>query len=797
MELNHQIRRSPAYQRLTPQGVEYVEHALTADPSRFVGRNSIFSVSGAYASDRFPHLTEYESGSCEKLFVLEAVLERRVLDLRAQPPPIIQVITDKRGRKRAVEATPDYLVFGLNSIALVECKRKKQLEELVGRSPDWMQIDSGEYIHSPALEAASKFGIDFKVYCPDHLPMAYRANLQLLARLPREDLLANYPGTLRLIRKRLAARPHTVLELCSAYEGVTGAWLYQAIWQEELFGLLKHQHLGIDFVIYGTKAEADKRTLHLDCAVPVLEPGPLHLRLLRASSKELELAAAAQQRFDQRRERKALMNATDYRDAHNLRIAKAEQAPRMAAFLRKLGDRGGKGNPVPPRVRDETRNHAISYLSKGVHPAKTKIYADFQIHMEALGLPVPSRETHRQILNREVGAEKAAFLAGGKRAMHAVRARTDGANANPSLKVGGLRVHIDGVYGDIKSKKNHESEFERPIFYPLVDDASGYILGRGVKVGRSGSIAVLMAYRDCYLRHGILPAQVVFDWGSEFVNRAIRETSGFFGVGYEQRPPGAPRFGAMGEMFNAQISSFLQSLSGGMYFDKLGRSADAKRKSIATASMSIEQIVDRADQWMFEVWNRSPIGANSKTPEQLWQESLACFPEAVVQVKDCLLSRYFTSLPVKAKRVSASRGFRYGGSSFASEQLPSLLGRGERPVNPRLDCSDPSTLHVMTEAGPLSLRSLDYQRCQGLSEVQRLADMRRIYFARSIATANQEARNIKEARIRREIDAVSVTDRLVPDESLTEPRSTAELFLSQVSEEAIDALPRIHRHLRS
>lgn len=791
MELNCRIRQSAAYQALTPHGVEYIERALIADPARFVGRGSLTSVSGGYASHRFPNLTEYESISCEKLFVLEAVLDDSVLDLRSQPPSILKVITSTAGRKRSVEATLDYLVFRQEVITLVECKRAAQLEELAQKSPDWMKEDDGHFTHGPGLEVARRFGIEFEVYCPDQLPAAYRANLQLLARLPREDLLTKYPGTLRLIQKRLASRPHTVLELCSEYQ-ITGAWLYQAIQKGEIFGLLEHQHLGVDFMLYGTKSEADLRLSQLGRSVRVEELGPLHTRFLRASKKELDLAEAAQRRYDHRRAENLPMDSTDYRDANRLSLAQAEAAPRRAAFLRRVADRGGKGNPLPLRITQEVRKHAGGYFADGGLPTRTRMFADFQLHLELLGLPSPSRETYRQIVNRELGPEKVALLSGGKRAMHAVRARTDGANSNPSLQIGGLRVHLDGVYGDIKGKKKHEWLFLRPIFYPLVDNATGYVAGRGVKVGYSGSVASLMAYRNCYERHGFLPAQVVFDWGSEFVNNAIREASGFFGIGYEQRPPGAPRFGAMGEMFNAQLSSFLQSLSGGMYFDKLGRAADSKKKSVSNASMSIPQIVELTDHWMFEVWNKTPIGANSKTPEELWKESVSCFPEAVVHVQDSLLSKYFTSMPVGAKRICAARGIRYGGVNYASEQLATMLDRGERPTGPRLDCMDPSVIHVMTREGPHSLRSLEYQRCQGMADPQRLEALRDLYCARSTAESNQGARNMKEARMRREIDAARKREDAPREARSPESTASAKSLFSKISQTPIRPLDCIH-----
>ena len=103
-----EIRNLPSYSRLTPTGVDYVEHVLASPPSRVVGANSLMSMSGAVAA-RFPYMVDYESSSCERPFVLLSVLDEQVVDLLSQPKQLIVVKHDTRGRRSPTQYTPDYL----------------------------------------------------------------------------------------------------------------------------------------------------------------------------------------------------------------------------------------------------------------------------------------------------------------------------------------------------------------------------------------------------------------------------------------------------------------------------------------------------------------------------------------------------------------------------------------------------------------------------------------------------------------------------------------------------------------
>jgi transposase InsO family protein len=476
--------------------------------------------------------------------------------------------------------------------------------------------------------------------------------------------------------------------------------------------------------------------------------------LAKCSPKELELAFAAQHRFDARRAQNLRYNATDYRDKEKQKQAKEEGAPRLAAFVRRVGDRGGAGPALATELRKEACESINRALEQGIIPKQSKLYGFYQIDKKRRGEPV-SRESFRKILNQDLGVEKLALLAGGKRAFHASRPRTGGKQFNPRLAIAGLRMHIDGVYGDVRAKPDEDALYARPIFYPLIDDITGKIHGRGIKVGRPSRLPVAMAHRDCYMRNGYLPAQIYHDWGPEFDNILVPEMVGYFGVGYERRPAGAPRFGGYGEMFNAQFSAFLQSLAGGTYFDKAGRAADGSKKSRKTAELEIPGIIHLADEYMFETWNNTPIGNNNKTPNELDEQSKACFPEAFVYVADDFLARYYTSIPLSSEEFDLRSGYRYGDQRYTSAELIELLVNGKKATAPRLDCMNPSVVYALTDNGPIALHSSDFHRVSGMEISQRISTLRELVTYSTTAMANQMKRNQREAKQLAEMSKVA------------------------------------------
>lgn len=748
------LRDLDGYKRLTTEGRQYFETVLANPPARPVGENSLFSISGAYSAGRFPYMKQYDSGGCEKPFVLMSILDRTVVDIISQPHALSIVRHNILGRPRPGSYVCDYIRCTQTEFSLVENKPKAAIQKLASRTRDWFQDSGGTWHFGPCDEVASRLGMGSMVFCPDEYPVNYLVNLQFLCRIPFRDLIAEKPKLLPRLQDALSERPHSILESCKRFEGLTGAYIYQALVRGHIYGLLEMQQFDADFVLFRTEAEVNTQKEHLlGMAAPRKDSfGPMHRRLLLCSETELRLTDAAKLRFQARRKAGKKLNATDYRDIAKMRKAELEGAPVEAAFVRRVGERGGKGQPLGEEHRQGVVDHIKLYFKEHRVPTFSKLRGDFEEHAKDKNLYVPSPSTHRKIFNEELAPERAAFLTGGKKAFHAARPMTDGAIANSRLAIAGLHVHIDGVFGDVRSKPDEEAEYLRPIFYPLLDDVTGKVFGCGVKVGRPSMIAVAMAHRDCYLRNGFLPVQIYHDFGSEFYNTFIPEMCGRFEIGYEQRIAGAPRFGGLGESLNAHFSAFLQTLVGGAYFDKAGRSASGKYKSRATAAMDIPRIVRAGLNWLFDTWSNSPIGPEHQSPNERFADLLRCFPEALVSVDDCILARYRTSMPIKSLEFDYKRGYRYGGTRFTSTELADLLRADEKPTGPRLDCMDPSCILAMTRGGPIELRSLDFKRVQGLDLALRLEEQASLLFYGPTAKYNQATRNAREARLRRDTE---------------------------------------------
>lgn len=109
----------PAYQALSDAGRAYVADAFDRPPARAVGQTALRNVAGAYASPKFRYLTDYESAGCEKVYVLNAIADRDVVEVLSQPPPITIVTLDKRGRRRRRAYVPDYLEVRQDGLALM------------------------------------------------------------------------------------------------------------------------------------------------------------------------------------------------------------------------------------------------------------------------------------------------------------------------------------------------------------------------------------------------------------------------------------------------------------------------------------------------------------------------------------------------------------------------------------------------------------------------------------------------------------------------------------------------------
>lgn len=755
------IRALPGYARLSDGGRYLIERTMDA-PSRLVGANSLLSVSGETPDPALGANVQYESHGCEKYFIWLAQLDPAVHCVIDQPPKLSVFATDSRGRQGPRLITPDFVRCGYERFDLIEAKPREGLLKKQAKSPtDWLEGAGNQWRYLPGEAAAETLGMGFRVFCPDAYPKAQLANLAIRHRLAPMDVAREHRDVLDQLQRHVGRRPCTVRELCGQLSGATGGLIYLAIEQGHLYGLLDRQLFDADFLVYGSEAQAREHRDAIDRMAPTMATvGHYSSLLARASATAMARAKEDLEQYDADRAAGVAKSSTAFRQAAREKEALAEGAPRIAAFVPDFMGRGSREPKIEKDLRGTLQGTIRELWKEAKSPLLSKLRAEFEA-AAAPGTYVPPKETFRVLFNEAMTPEKAAFLAGGKRAFHAKRPMTDGRKAVPRLKIGGLHVHLDGVYGDRYSREFEEQLFLRPIVYPMVDDSSGYVMGRGIKIGKASRMPVGMAYRDTYQRHSWLPSQVIRDCGSEFESHFQSELSAQFGCTNERRPIGAPRFGGRGESFNRQLSAYLQTKSGGSYFDKAGRAADGDRKGRRHADEDIAALIRDIDTWIFNVWNKTPIGGEEFSPEELFFASLKVFPEAVIPTKDSPRARYVTSMPLGITAFTYTRGARFGGVRFGSGDLASMLARGEKPTDPRLDVMDPSVIWVMTDAGPVSLHSLETTRIGGLDVGARMAEIERLFGYNATASRNQHARNLREARqTRLQREAKTVTDAL-------------------------------------
>lgn len=738
----------PGYERLTDPGRVYVEAAITSPPSRVVGRGSLMSVSGAVVHPKFPDAVVYESVCAEKPYIQLAAISGQIVDILAQPPQLQVLAHDSVGRRSHRKYTPDFIEFDTTCFAFVEAKRQADLEKLAAESPDWAKDSAGNWHYLPAEQIADRFGMAFRVFNPDTLSKPYIANLDVLSRISLAPLNSSEQLLVRRIVREVSIRPRTVRELCAVIAGLTGPLIVRSIIAGKTFGHIDSQLIDPNFVVYASRDDAPfaRRALN-STDVSHCQVGEMQKRLDSASKKEIEVATGAQRRYDERRLSGAPLNSTDYRFKAKIEEAQSQGAMRLAAFVPKFRERGGKGRPIASEVRSAIVTHTIQMLTQAGQANQSKLYADFKCVAEAAGFNVPSPETHRRIITSEFSGEREGFLTGGKRGFHSNRPQVDGKDANPRLAIGGLHVHIDGYTADVRAVSDDGVDRGRLIFYPLIDDMSGYVLALGMKLGQGSTPAVMMALRDCIARHGGLPAVIHHDWGSEFINHAVETSAARLGISLSRRPPSAARFGGKGEMFNAQLSTFLGGLPGSTLPDQRGRSVDASKKSRATAALSVEEIIRATIEWIFEIWNRSPIGSQARTPEELWKESIQIFPTGLIPQVDCMTMLFNTSSPLVKRKVDPRKGVSVGTRKFVANELSNMLRSGEQPSEYRLDSMNPAVVYALTRRGPIELRSPNYHSACGATLGQRVCMFDDLLLSKSRANKNQVARNVSEARL--------------------------------------------------
>ncbi|MGH6752750.1 MAG: hypothetical protein ACREDP_11335, partial [Bradyrhizobium sp.] len=690
---------------------------------------------------------------------------------------------DKRGRKSWKMITPDYLECRRDVFEFVEVKLLASLLRLAATYPhDWIQT-ADQWRYLPGEEAANALGFSYRVFVADALSKAFTTNTLLRWQVSRSAPAPLTSRQLAKVRKLLVGGPRTVARLCELQGCLTGGQLLQAIERGDLFGLLDRQIFEDRFLIFGSDIEAQQHANWLSAAQTPSEPPGFYLeRLLHASVTELSDADRQYKQYKHDRLVGTKLDATAYRQRARLAAVAQEGALPIAAFLSAFKDRGGEGRPIDNDIRLSIMKASKYYADTAQgkrKPSKAMIkwmeaYPQYKDKV--------SEETFRKLYHQALAPERIALISGGARSFHKARPRTDGRKVNARADIPGVYVHLDGVHLDALAV-GAEGGFDRLVYYPMVDDKTGYVLARGVETNRSSSLGVNMAIGNCVQRHGRLPLVLLRDHGSENNNNQTPEQAEAFRSIFQFRPRSDPRSGGMGESFNAALNDFAATLLGGMYFDAAGRGADGKKKARKHAVYTLEEIIRKIDHWIFEVWNKAHPGDSQLSREQLFQSTLKRYPELLIPFTDGPLLRYNTGYRLRERVVDYQRGIRYAGKGYSSEELVSGIRLRKTFTKPRLDCLDPSVIWVCDGTHYVATYSHDHIRVQGLDFGQRIM----IYHQ-----MEEYHRRCKANRRRRREDAVEASRLESPASSVLPSHPSPALSTTSPSESGAPRKTKAH-----
>ena len=701
-----EIVKLDAWKQLTAEGRQYVQNAVASGPARLVGVGGLMNQSGLYASLRCEHTLQWESRTVELVFLHKAELDPQVICIWDQPPPLSIVKHDRRGHRCPSRWTPDYLVLRSQKFVISECKPFDRLADLEqSERGDWVQRD-GAWTWNPGAVVCGRLGVEFSLFHSGMYSRVLAGNLTALVTASRQELSNEQLSTLRTIRKALLNSPLSHATLLIRYAKATGDLLLQGLIAGELHGALSSSLLGENFLYYYSAEDARSRErMVVDVAVTKEGAvGDLAQRLIAASKAEIERAETALSGYLQAREANQPLNSTGYRYKTKLEQAHAEGVPALAAFIHRAGDRGRR-----PYIHDDCvklmEKTAHGYIKDSPKPTLTFAYSEFLNKSSEINMYQPSLETFRKYYNTVLTPERRALQSRGKRGFHAERASTDPRDRAVEPPIPGLFAHIDCTPADVVATHDEEiGDWPRPIVIPLIDQESGYVLGRGYVFGSTSRLAPAIALNDAVSRNGCLTANISFDGGSEFNNQYLKRTLAALAVNAIYRPKSGAQWGARVEAFFARLNAFLQQLFGGLANDKMGRSSDGKKKGRRRAVYEIAELIRIIDHWIFEIYNKQPAKDESLSPIDLWSQGRTTFPSCCKSFNYDRAFRLVTAVEVgRVRRDTWNRkkGVRFGGTTFSSVELAAAHLQGAKLNQIRLDAVDPTLMYVATSLGTI------------------------------------------------------------------------------------------------
>ena len=768
-------------------GKEYIQRTRKSPPFRLIGTQPGKNVCTWYSSEKMGRTIQAESRTGEFAFCIECEYDEEIKEYWDQIAPVPVDRHLKNGSVRKGSYTPDYLVISLNNIEVIEIKAEVILEEYIKtRSKDWIK-EGNEYIYLPARNAFKKLGIKYRVISTDVFNQIRISNLKILVHSRNTEICGITENKiLKLLREHTWLR---LSDLAKKLEITDLSPVLKLIDSKKIFSLLSEELLSQTESVAISSLEEylhvykeNYRNIEIagvNDSLPLLHAPPL-----KYSKKALENLERAKSGEKSRHVR---------RIKAKIKKGKKKGLSPFQSLLPKYINCGNKKPRINPVVEDFISKFIYESYSSALRLTRQKAFGLYKFAANEIhpDYPSVSRKTFINRLNNS-NQSKIARGRGGN--------RSSNSEENPSaVKDRELRATvafelaaIDHYLADIMCILATSSGVKytaRPWVTILLDLHTKAILAVWVSYRSPNRRTDAMVIRHCVRNHGMLPASISADRGSDFMSDYFVSLLASRGSSLVARPSGHSRFGSEIErIFGAFKTQCLALMPGNIVEYKEARSVSGSHKPENFAVLTLEDFM-RELMGFTEWWNNTIIGNEYESPIVKMKDSVKAFPFVGKKVTEDHAFIVESAVDVRKFKVDHRRGIHIDGLHYWSPQL-TRIEKGKRP-EVRIEPENPYKIYVRVKDEWVTCMSTGLTKFETLDPIKKLAESVRILdgnAARTIAKEDAEQELIKKVF---SIDgSKEVVEQVLEDNYIGEVETMIEndSVFAQVREEHLDEL---------
>lgn len=735
---------------------EYITGVRSSDPSRMVGAHAKQNTSSWVPVNKMDGMTiSTESRSAERCFLLLTKYDERILEVWDQPSFIKVTKTDRKGRAIKGSYTSDFLIIALDGPCAVEVKPEEEIKRLMEIYPnDWKEIN-GEYFYEPAVKAFQGIGLSHKVFVYKSSMRCKAVNLDML------------------LRSRFVASDL----------GDVNEYLEQAFNESFFWNLSElRDRLDLDSFIPLVKL-IDSGKLFFDIDNELLSE-PKNVVVVRSPSLLLEakiffntkkitltsnlnaisiFESPSEKYAEEVLERLTRIESGESsrsirRWNEKIRNGLAQGLTKFQSLISKKYISGNRKTKLNKIIFNFLNEYLIAMHGTKKGLSKYRSYVSYRVfaldnhpHFD----PVCWRTFYRHL--SKIPADIIAFERGGKRAANAVSEPSDPENRLFKSDIPWKLAAIDHYLADIYLiffSDDGVVHVMRPWVTAMIDICTSTVLAFSISFSNPSRKSVAKVIRACVREHGMLPAEIIVDRGSEFRSVYFASLLAHFEVIYSLRPAAHSRYGAEVEGFFGDFKRmWLTQREGNLADYKEARAMDGK---LAPKNFAVLKPYDfYRELKAFCSWkDHRPRGIYSESAYDRFHRGQVDFPLFCIPIKYDENFLIATAVETDIYSIDFSRGLHIDEQYYWSPLLGDLRGKKSN-TEVRKDPENPHLVYARVENRWVPCTTSHAIRYAKLDPVSQFCEGLTVSEAKIARKKVAEQADMQLVRIIREMDKIT------------------------------------------